>query len=63
MRESYGGSRSEPSGLGRLRKQVTETEEGLLELKRGKGKGDASVGRVGARGGERGGHDLKRQGT
>lgn len=36
--ESYRGGRSEPAGLSRLRRQVTEAE-GPLELRREKGKG------------------------
>ena len=36
MRENYRGSRSEPAGLRRLRKQVAEAEGGPLELWREK---------------------------
>lgn len=36
--ESYKGCRSERAGLCRLRKQTTEAKEGLLELRRRKGK-------------------------
>ena len=43
--ESYRGSRREPAGLCRLRKQVTEAGEGPLERRREKGKSDAPGGK------------------
>lgn len=49
LRSHRGGSR-EPAGLRGLRTQVTEAEEGPLELRRGKGVGQAPVGRKGATG-------------
>lgn len=43
--DSYRGRRSEPAGLHRRRTQVTKAEEGLLELRREKGKGKGEKGK------------------